>query len=748
MGFPAGMQLATIAFGIPLTATGKNVVTKVTVKPTSRVIWAATGQPLPEFSDSFTAEAGQLGQFQVPFVDQAGFIDSTGAEVTDFAYQISASWEFANERPITWDKNLKPLVGQTGTLDLDLVPDGPVSIPVTAPTAAVLGFGGRTGFVTLQESDLPQRLSVEDLSATYGTYESAIKWGADPTGATYSDAAVEALLSAFPDRGVTCFFPKGRYKFAAPIIPGNGTKFLGAGGLMTSQANSAALIALGGPAEITYRPETVLEFPDGTDGFATPNSSDYNYRAHGIEIRNLTILGSGAANPTRGVWWRKNVLNEDANHIYGKVGLSSIDGCYIEGFGTGVDGDGTSDSCSVLNSHIHDCGKGVIDGDSETQVIRSCIWALTTGPAIEANGDRGVFSFNEIEPGIACDGIKIFGNDNKVISNDFKDSATALVLWGPRNSVTGNSFSRAIQNHAVLIGRSNGEQAAHDCTVSGNTITDYGVTLAGGIDAIVVYGGANRAVITGNTLSGPGTFAATATVPPARAVRLRTTTSGTPVAPTGCIVTSNSSNGLTDPWSDDGLGSIWNSNLPLDPYQTAPGDGSRLITGRYVTPAFSKNGSNLTIANETLFAVPVVFSNSGTLDRLAIYINVAGQAGAKVRLGIYRDNGTGAYPGTLVVDTGQLAADAVGAVVATISVPVTAGVYWLAAVAQSAATTQPTVPCPLSMYPRVMPTNAADAVQAAARSYQQTGVSGALPATFTVTPATGIRDPLMAVRAV
>ncbi|ALV43106.1 hypothetical protein AU252_19700 [Pseudarthrobacter sulfonivorans] len=169
MGFPPGMQLATVAFGIPLTATGKDVVTKVTVKPTSRVIWAATGQPLPEFSDSFTAEAGQLGQFQVPFIDQPGFIDSTGAAVTDFAFQISASWEFGNERPIDWSKNLKPLLGQSGPIDLDLVPDGPVSIPVTAPSAAVLGFGGRTGFVTLQESDLPQRLSVGDLSATYAT---------------------------------------------------------------------------------------------------------------------------------------------------------------------------------------------------------------------------------------------------------------------------------------------------------------------------------------------------------------------------------------------------------------------------------------------------------------------------------------------------------------------------------------------------------------------------------------------------
>jgi YD repeat-containing protein len=192
MGFPAGMQLATVAFGIPLTVTGKDVVTNVSVKPTSRVIWAATGQPLPEFSDSFTAEAGQLGQFQVPFIDQAGFIDSAGNTVTDFAYQITASWSYGNERPITWAKNLKPMLGQTGPIDLDLVPDGPVSIPVTAPTAAVLGFGGRTGFVTLQESDLPGRLSPESLSATYGLANPtlAVTYNGDGSVATTTENGV------------------------------------------------------------------------------------------------------------------------------------------------------------------------------------------------------------------------------------------------------------------------------------------------------------------------------------------------------------------------------------------------------------------------------------------------------------------------------------------------------------------------------------------------------------------------------
>lgn len=189
MGFPAGMQLATVAFGIPLTATGKEVLTKVRVRPTSRVIWAATGQPLPEFEDSFMAEAGQLGQFQVPFVDQPGFIDSAGNAVTDWAYRIDASWEFGNERPIKWEKNLKPLLGQTGPIDLDLVPDGPVSIPVTAPTASVLGFNGRTGFITLTDADLPARLSAEELSATYAT-SAAVGAKLDKTEAatTYANA--------------------------------------------------------------------------------------------------------------------------------------------------------------------------------------------------------------------------------------------------------------------------------------------------------------------------------------------------------------------------------------------------------------------------------------------------------------------------------------------------------------------------------------------------------------------------------
>lgn len=585
-----------------------------------------------------------------------------------------------------------------------------------------------------------------ELNAAYVTWENALKWGADPTGATYSDAAIEALLSSFTDRGVAVYFPRGTYKFAAPIIVGNATKLIGAGGLMLSQVNSAANVLAGGPESMTYRPETVLSFPDGTDGIVTPNSTDYNFRAHGIEISFLTIAGSDDQAATRGVWFRKNQANEDANHIYGKVGLSGLTNVYIEGFGTGFDGDETCDSCYLHRVHIHDCGYGVKDGDSEFEMTRSCVWSITTGEGVTVNGDRGFFANNEIEPGISRDGIKVYGADNKIIGNDFKDSATALVLWGPRNTAQGNTFSRGIQNHAILVGRSNGAQAANDCSVVGNTIHQFGGVVAGGIDAIVVYGGADRAVIVGNTVSDPGAFALTASSPPARAVRLRTATSGTPVAPTGCIVANNSAHDLTDPWSDDGLGNSWNGNLPLDPYNITGGDGSRLISGKYVMPAYSRNPTNLAIANETMFAVPVVFRNEGTIDALGIYVGTAGQSGAKIRLGMYLDNGSGCYPGALVVDGGQVSADSTGVKTISVSVPVKAGVYWVVAVAQSAPSTQPSVNCALSLYPRVMASNAFDALQGNARCYQQTGVSGALPATFVSTPATGIRDVMVGVR--
>ncbi|GAI01197.1 unnamed protein product, partial [marine sediment metagenome] len=55
-----------------------------------------------------------------------------------------------------------------------------------------------------------------------------------------------------------------------------------------------------------------------------------------------------------------------------------------------------------------------------------------------------------------------------------------------------------------------------------------------------------------------------------------------------------------------------------------------------------------------LRALPLVVPRDITVDRIAVDIEVAGEAGSKARLGIYR-NGANLYPGTLVVDAGEIA---------------------------------------------------------------------------------------------
>ena len=177
------------------------------------------------------------------------------------------------------------------------------------------------------------------------------------------------------------------------------------------------------------------------------------------------------------------------------------------------------------------------------------------------------------------------------------------------------------------------------------------------------------------------------------------------------------------------------------------GGQSLLVSGRYMAASGATSVVPLPLTNETMYAVPIVFRNAGTLDSIGIQVGAVGNAGSKLRLGIYSDNGTGVYPGARLLDAGQVAADVTGAAVITISQAVTAGAYWLVCVAQSAATTAPSVPCPLVLSSRIMPTSLAAAAAGDGRSYQQTGVTGTLPATFTTSIATGIRDPRVVVRA-
>jgi hypothetical protein len=112
---------------------------------------------------------GVAGQYTLPHTDQAGFIDESGNAYTNWYYTARVTYSTPSKA-----KNKAPKVkvfqlttGQTD-VDLDLLPAGAPALPYIAPTATVTAFGGRTGPVTLEESDLPARLADTELNATYG----------------------------------------------------------------------------------------------------------------------------------------------------------------------------------------------------------------------------------------------------------------------------------------------------------------------------------------------------------------------------------------------------------------------------------------------------------------------------------------------------------------------------------------------------------------------------------------------------
>lgn len=89
--------------------------------------------------------------------------------------------------------------------------------------------------------------------------------------------------------------------------------------------------------------------------------------------------------------------------------------------------------------------------------------------------------------------------------------------------------------------------------------------------------------------------------------------------------------------------------------------------------------SSTTRANlplNTLRAAPFLVPQNCTLDRIGVRVIAAGGAGANIRVGVYSDNGN-LYPNALLVDGGELDATGTGILLATVSVNLAPGIYWL-----------------------------------------------------------------------
>lgn len=93
-------------------------------------------------------------------------------------------------------------------------------------------------------------------------------------------------------------------------------------------------------------------------------------------------------------------------------------------------------------------------------------------------------------------------------------------------------------------------------------------------------------------------------------------------------------------------------------------------------------------STSTMYAVPYIEGKGGTLDRMAINVNVA-VASTTVRFGIYSSTSNdNLYPNALVVDAGEIDSTTVGTKTQTISASLTKGsLYWFVLIADNSTAT-------------------------------------------------------------
>ena len=174
-------------------------------------------------------------------------------------------------------------------------------------------------------------------------------------------------------------------------------------------------------------------------------------------------------------------------------------------------------------------------------------------------------------------------------------------------------------------------------------------------------------------------------------------------------------------------------------------------SGQYFFPlSLQSQSTAVTLGNGTLRLAPWLVTRPLALSKIGTEVTVIGDVGSKLRLGIYADNGN-AYPGSLVVDAGQIAGDSATAQELTISQTLAPGVYWIGGAVQAVTTTQPTVRVlnvdwdPALAIP--MGTTLASVTNVTGAGFSQASVTGALPSTFTstVTPTGNVPRLLMKV---
>lgn len=435
---------------------------------------------------------------------------------------------------------------------------------------------------------------------------------------------------------------------------------------------------------------------------------------HGVFINAGTLAGE-----SRGAVVRDNTILDLAYGVmaWHDCGVVLIEGNTIEDcLNTGVacDTDDAQTQISVVGNYLR-YTKALTGGAARVGIStfsssgagargvvigRNCIsyeasagtsangWEVAIRPAtndmlIEGNViDGGNIAPNGQAPGISTQGATITGA--RVLNNTLLRGATldttgmtAVDVTGKQYIDAGDTSSRARANHT-------GTQLA-------STITGLAPVAISG-----AYGDlSGKPSIP--VLSGPNAWTGTQDFSGATVTGISGGTGGGPTLPVPAS------------------GQYW---IPITP--TSPG---------------TSNGNGI----NTLRLLPFFAGHSLSIARVGAEVTTIGDAGSKVRLGIYADNGNAA-PGALLLDAGTIAGDsaAVQEIILGSSLALPGGMYWIGAVVQAVTTTQPTLRmASLNQNLPIAHGSSMPGVGSSGTCYQQLNVSGALPATASASVAIG-----------
>lgn len=169
------------------------------------------------------------------------------------------------------------------------------------------------------------------------------------------------------------------------------------------------------------------------------------------------------------------------------------------------------------------------------------------------------------------------------------------------------------------------------------------------------------------------------------------------------------------------------------------GANSALPSGYYVYPSSpGAVSTSVTLGVGALRLVPWLVRQRVSLTRIGAEITTVGEAGSKLRLGIYADTGS-STPGALVVDGGVIAGDSATVQELTIDTTLTPGLYWIGGAVQVVVTTQPTVRTVSNWTPPIVLHSGTSIPSANGTvvGWSLASITGALPATFTVGGSSG-----------